>query len=234
MAGIQITGLQFSFGGPAVLKGVDLHVEEGTVLTVFGPNGAGKTTLLKILAGLLRPSAGSVVIAGVDATRAPNSLRRLIGMISHQPYLYPQLTGKENLEFYARLYGLDDPRGRAACMLDEMGLTAAGAKEVGAYSRGMQQRLAVARALLHDPRVLLLDEPFTGLDQQGREQLSGLLHRLRDGERTVVMTTHDIAEGLDLSDRLAVLARGRVALEVCAAGLDCPSFQTLYRDALAS
>ncbi len=216
-----------------MLKGFELTVEEGSVLTLFGPNGAGKTTLLKILAGLLRPSAGSVVIAGVDATRAPNSLRRIIGMISHQPYLYPQLTGKENLEFYARLYGLDDPRGRATRMLEQLSLTAAGGKEVGAYSRGMQQRLAVARALLHDPRVLLLDEPFTGLDQQGREQLSTLLHGLRDGRRTVVMTTHDIAEGLDLSDRLAVLARGTVVLEVGAPGHDPTSFQALYRKALA-
>ncbi len=153
-------------------------------------------------------------------------------MISHQPYLYPQLTGKENLEFYARLYGLDDPRGRSARMLEEMSLTAAGGKEVGAYSRGMQQRLAVARALLHDPRVLLLDEPFTGLDQQGRQQLSSLLHGLRDGQRTVVMTTHDIAEGLNLSDRLAVLAKGRLALQTSAVGHDPASFEALYREAL--
>jgi ABC-type multidrug transport system ATPase subunit len=102
MPGIEITGLRFSFGGPAVLKGVDLRVDQGSLVTIFGPNGTGKTTLLKILAGLLRPSKGTVFIAGVDATRAPNSLRRLIGMISHQPYLYPQLTGRENLEFYAR------------------------------------------------------------------------------------------------------------------------------------
>ncbi len=233
MAGIEIMGLQFSFGGPPVLRGVDLRVEQGSLVTVFGPNGAGKTTLLKILAGLLRPSRGSVLIDGVDATRAPNSLRRLIGMISHQPYLYPQLTGRENLEFYARLYGLDDPRAQARRMLEQMGLSAVTGVEVGTYSRGMQQRLAVARALLHEPRVLLLDEPFTGLDQQGREQLSLLLRGLRDGKRTVVMTTHDIDEGLSLSDRVAVLARGRIAVETSTAGLDHAGFQALYREALA-
>jgi heme exporter protein A len=232
VAGIDITGLHFSFGGPAVLKGVDLSIEQGDLITVFGPNGAGKTTLLKILAGLLRPAKGTVLIAGVDAARSPTSLRRLIGMISHQPYVYPQLTGRENLEFYAGLYGLVDPRRKAKQMLEQMQLQTAADTEVGTYSRGMQQRLAVARALLHDPRVLLLDEPFTGLDQQGREHLSGLLRDLRSGERTIVMTTHDIDEGLGLSDRLAVLARGRVALETSAAGLDHASFQALYREAV--
>jgi heme exporter protein A len=234
MPGIEITGLRFSFGGPAVLKGVDLRVDQGSLVTIFGPNGTGKTTLLKILAGLLRPSKGTVFIAGVDATRAPNSLRRLIGMISHQPYLYPQLTGRENLEFYARLYGLKDPRAKAGRMLEELKMTAAAESEVGTYSRGMQQRLAVARALLHDPRVLLLDEPFTGLDPQGREQLSGLLHGLRDGERTVIMTTHDLDEGLDLSDRVAILARGKVALDLPAAGLDHAVFRALYRETLGT
>jgi heme exporter protein A len=232
MPGIEITGLHFTFGGPAVLRGVDLAVEQGSLITIFGPNGTGKTTLLKILAGLLRPSKGTVLIAGVDATRAPNSLRRLIGMISHQPYLYPQLTGRENLEFYARLYGLKDPQAQATRMLEQLQMTAAAGAEVGTYSRGMQQRLAVARALLHDPRVLLLDEPFTGLDPQGREQLSTLLRDLRDGERTVVMTTHDIDEGLHLSDRVAILARGRVAVDRPAAGLDHESFRALYRETL--
>jgi heme exporter protein A len=231
---IEIAGLHFSFGGPTVLRGVDLNVEQGSLVTVFGPNGAGKTTLLKILAGLLRPSKGTVVIAGVDADRAPTSLRRIIGMISHQPYLYPQLTGRENLEFYGRLYGLADPRGYARRMLEQMGLTAAADVEAGTYSRGMQQRLAAARALLHDPRVLLLDEPFTGLDQQGREQLSMLLRGLRDGERTIVMTTHDIDEGLGLADRVAILARGRVALQTATTGLDHRSFDALYREACAA
>jgi heme exporter protein A len=232
MAGIEIKDLHFSFGGPPVLKGVSLEAAPGSLVTIFGPNGAGKTTLLKILAGLLRPSRGTVAIDGVDASRAPNSLRRLIGMISHQPYLYPQLTGRENLEFYARLYGLADPRAQALRMLEQMRLSAVADAEVTTYSRGMQQRLAVARALLHGPRVLLLDEPFTGLDQQGREQLSQLLLGLRDGDRTMVMTTHDIGEGLALSDRVAVLARGRVALNTSTAGLDSEALQVLYRDAV--
>jgi heme exporter protein A len=233
MPGIEVTGLHFSFGGPPVMRGVDLHVEQGSLITLFGPNGAGKTTLLKILAGLLRPSRGTVVIDGIDATHAPDSLRRLIGMISHQPYLYPQLTARENLEFYARLYGLADPRERSLRMIEQMRLSAVKDVEVGTYSRGMQQRLAVGRALLHSPRVLLLDEPFTGLDQQGREQLSSLLRGLKGKDRTVVMATHDIEEGLSLSDRVAVLARGKIALETGTPGLDVAGFEALYREAIA-
>ena len=210
VAGIEITGLQFSFGGPPVLRGVDLRVEQGSVLTVFGPNGAGKTTLLKILAGLLRPSRGSVVIDGRRRHRAPNSLRRLIGMISHQPYLYPQLTGRENLEFYARLYGLDDPRGRARRMLEEMGLSA------GRRVRGRDLLARHAAATwpwpvpsCTTPGCSCSTSRSPGLTSRVGSNSPLLLRGLRDGERTVVMTTHDIDEGLSLSDRLAVLARGR-------------------------
>jgi len=233
MPAIEVNDLHFSYGALPVLRGLSFQAERGSVFGIFGPNGAGKTTLLKILAGLLRPHRGAVSVEGIDAAQARTSLRRLIGVISHQPYLYPQLTALENLEFYGRMYGLDDPRAEARRMLEEMGLAAVMGLEVAACSRGTQQRLAIARALLHRPRVLLLDEPFTGLDHHARERLAALLSTLRNGERTVVMTTHDIDEGLSLSDRVAVLVRGRLALETRASEFERSSFLARYQEAVA-
>jgi heme exporter protein A len=233
MPAVEVEDLHFSFGEMRVFRGLRFQAERGSVVSIFGPNGAGKSTFLKILAGLLRPSQGAVRVEGVDTIRTPTSLRRLIGVISHEPYLYPQLTGLENLEFYGRMYGLDDPRAEAGRMSEQMGLTAVMGLEVAAYSRGTRQRLAIARALLHRPRVLLLDEPFTGLDQQARERLAALLGTLRDGERTVVMTTHDVDEGLRLSDRVAVLVRGRLMLETTTHEWERASFLALYRETVA-
>jgi heme exporter protein A len=233
MPAIEAEDLTFSFGPVRVLRGVTLRVEQGSVLTVFGPNGAGKTTLLKILAGLLRPHTGRVRVEGMELSQDPVGFRKLIGVISHHPYLYPQLSGRENLEFYGRLYGLTDPREEALRMLEEMGLSSVGDRETSTYSRGMLQRLAVGRALLHRPRVLLLDEPFTGLDHEARAKLEALLGTLRDGEKTVLMTTHDVDGGLNLSDRVAVLAGGRIALEMPAGGLEHASFLARYGEAVA-
>jgi heme exporter protein A len=229
VAAIEAEGIDFSFGATRVLRGVTLRVERGSCLAVFGPNGAGKTTLLKILAGLLKPAAGRLRVEGIAPREDPAGFRRLIGVISHQPYVYPQLTGRENLEFYGRLYGVDDPKAEAGKMLDEMGLQGAADREASAYSRGMLQRLAIGRALLHGPSVLLLDEPFTGLDHQARERLEALLGVLRDGRRTVLMTSHDVDSGLGLADAVAVLARGRVVLETPTTGLDHADFLARYR-----
>jgi len=230
---VEVEGLTFSFGITPVLRGLDLVVERGSTLTIFGPNGAGKTTLLKVLAGLLVPTQGSVRIEGMDAMKTPTALRRLIGLISHQTYLYPQLTGRENLEFYGRMYRVADPRREARSMLEQMGLATVMDREVNTYSRGMQQRLSIARALLHRPRVLLLDEPFTGLDHQARGSLASLLGTVGDEERTVIMATHDIDEGLGLSDRVAVLVRGKLALETGAPPWERAAFLARYRDTVA-
>lgn len=208
---IEAEDVVFSFGPLHVLRGVTVRVERGEVLALVGPNGAGKTTFLKILGGLLRPETGRVRLEGIELEHDPAGFRRLIGVISHQPYVYPRLSGRENLEFYARLYGVANAKAAAGRMLEEMGLSAAKEREAATYSRGMMQRLAIGRALLHDPRVLLLDEPFTGLDQQAREKLETLLAALRNGERAVLMTTHDVAARLGFVDRVAVLAGGRIA-----------------------
>jgi heme ABC exporter ATP-binding subunit CcmA len=217
---IEAHGLEFSFGPARALRGLSLQVENGSATAVFGPNGAGKTTLLKVIAGLLRPDAGTVRVQGLEIGRDPARFRRLIGFISHQPLVYPQLTGRENLEFYGRLYGLANPAAEARKMLDEMGLTDWADRAASAYSRGLLQRLAIGRALLHQPSVLLMDEPFTGLDEQARERLENLLGDLRDGRRTVLLATHDLDAGLRLAERVAVLYRGRMILEEPAARLD--------------
>ncbi len=230
---IEAEGISFSFGPLRVLRGVGLSVERGSVLTVFGPNGAGKTTLLKILAGLLRPVAGTVRIEDVELSDDPAAYRKLIGVISHHTYLYPQLTGRENLEFYARLYGVQQPKAEARAMLERMGLSASMNRQTSTYSRGMLQRVAIGRALLHGPRVLLLDEPYTGLDHEAREKLTSLLRSLQSGDRTVLLTTHDLDGGLDLADRVAVLSGGRLVLDLPAAGLNSTEFLTLYDEAVA-
>jgi heme exporter protein A len=233
MPAVEVEDLRFTFGVGEVLKGVTIGAQPGSFVTIFGPNGAGKTTLLKIVAGLLKPSSGAVRVAGIDARRDPNALRRLIGVISHHPYLYPQLTGRENLEFFAKLYGLKNPVASVEQIAEELELGPLMNREVSAYSRGMQQRLAVGRALLHRPRLLLLDEPFTGLDYHAREKLEVLLRGLNDGERTAMMTTHDVDEGLGLSDRVAVLAGGKIVLECGARDYGRDDFLACYRDAVS-
>lgn len=206
---LAVRGLTRSFGRVRALRGVDFSLDSGEVLAVFGPNGAGKTTLLRILAGLLRPEQGEVIVAGVPLARNDGRYRRRIGMISHHSLLYDGLTARENLEFYGRLYGLEASRAAALKALVAVGLTERATSPVATFSRGMTQRLAIARALLHEPEIVLLDEPFTGLDQQAAAMLRGLLGRLRDDRRAVVLATHNLDEGLELATHVAILVGGR-------------------------
>ncbi|HXE57889.1 MAG TPA: heme ABC exporter ATP-binding protein CcmA [Gemmatimonadales bacterium] len=210
---LAAAGLERSFGRTRVLRGVDLAVGAGETLAVFGPNGAGKTTLLRILAGLMRPSRGEVRILGRPLRRGAADARRPIGLLSHQPMLYGDLTLAENLEFAARLYDLDDPAGAARRALAAVGLDDRAASPVRELSRGLVQRGAIARALLHDPRVLLLDEPFTGLDAAAADRLRALLRREAAGGRALVIVTHVLEEAWELADRVGVLVAGRWALE---------------------
>jgi heme exporter protein A len=230
---IQVEGLWKLFGDVEALTGLDLRVDDGQFLTIFGPNGAGKTTLIKVLATLMRPTEGQVRVGRADVVRAAQDVRRRVGLISHATYLYPQLTAFENLMFYGRLYGVRDGRTRAAALAGRLGLTSRLHDRVSTYSRGMQQRLSIARALLHDPDILLLDEPFTGLDRQACRVLSEILQGIRDRRRTVLMTTHNLEEGLELSDRIAIQAAGRLVFESPAAEIDRSSFSGLYFDAVA-
>jgi len=188
-------------------------VRAGEMLAVAGPNGAGKTTLLRLLAGLMRPSAGEVRIRGQRPTRDDPGPRRAIGLLSHHTFLYDDLTPAENLHFTARLYGLTDPAGATRAALEEVGLTARADTPVRHLSRGLLQRAAIARALLHQPDILLLDEPFTGLDAPSADRFRALLAAQLARGRALVLVSHHLAEAWDLATHVAVLSGGRWALE---------------------
>ena len=208
---LAVDGLARAFGHVRALRGVSFALGRGEVLAVFGPNGAGKTTLLRILAGLLRPDSGSVLIDGAPLVRGDAAQRRRLGLISHASLCYDGLTAAENLEFYARLYGLAEPRARAREALGTVALADRADTLTWSMSRGMLQRLAIARALLHDPDIVLLDEPFTGLDPHAAAGLREQLARLRSARRSVVLVTHNLDEGLDLATHVAIQVAGRFA-----------------------
>jgi heme exporter protein A len=213
---------------------LDLTVRQGEFVMLLGPNGAGKTTLLRILSMLMRPSEGRVELAGIPSDKAKPSIRELIGVISHQTFLYEDLNAAENLGFYGQLYGVANLKARIAEVLEIVGLANRAQDRVRTYSRGMQQRLSIARAILHNPPVLLLDEPDTGLDRQASDMLSKLIREMAiDGtSRTVLMTTHNLERGLAMSNRVVVLANGKIAQDVPAATLDANSLQGFYYDAV--
>jgi heme exporter protein A len=223
-------GLAKLYGSFAALDGVDLDVAPGESLLLLGPNGAGKSTLLRVAALLLRPSAGTLRLWGEDPARADRrSIRGRIGLLSHQGFLYDHLTAAENLLFYGGLYGLAMSAARARTALAEVGLEARRDDPVRAFSRGMQQRLALARALLHEPEMLLLDEPFTGLDRDGARALQAMLAARLGGSRACLMVTHDFEPALPLATRVVVLAGGRVAADRPSAGLGAGGLDDLYR-----
>ena len=190
---LVVDGVGKDFGYHHVLRDVEFVVEEGEYVALMGANGAGKTTLLRMLAGLSRPTAGVVCIAGIDLRRAGPGLRRRIGFVSHESLLYPELTGRENLQFHARLFGVENVEQVIASLDAMLDLAPILDRPAGVLSRGNRQRLTLARAMLHGPRVLLLDEPFTGLDEASSERLLRILQALVDSGRTVIMTTHDRA-----------------------------------------
>ena len=225
---IETKGLAKAFGLKVVLRGVDFAIEPGDLAVLLGPNGAGKTTLLRILGTLSRPSAGLVRVAGCQLPAGAAQARRRLGVVSHHPLLYGDLTAEENLRFYARLYGLTDPAGRIAQTLTQVGLAARRRDLVRTYSRGMQQRLALARAMLHDPQVLLFDEPYTGLDQEAADMLDDLLRAAAGQGCTVLMTTHDLQRGLALATRILILSRGVIAFSARRGEFDPAEFTRTY------
>jgi heme exporter protein A len=227
---IQITGLTKAFGNQVALRGVDLSVAEGEFLTLFGPNGAGKTTLIRVVASLMRPTSGQVSIQGKDLDRAATSVRRHIGLISHNPLLYGDLTPDENLRFFARMYDLPKATDRIDAVLEQVGLVARRRDPVRTFSRGMVQRLAIARAILHNPVIMLLDEPYTGLDLQAADMLRSVLQELAASDRTVILTTHNLEQGLEMCDRAAILNRGRIAWQGERVALDLEGMKAIYRD----
>jgi heme exporter protein A len=224
---IHLEQLTKTFGHIRALAGIDLTIKKGEFFTLFGPNGAGKTTLVRILSTLEHPCGGKVRIDGIDISDDPESIRSGIGVISHHTYLYNNLSAYENLRFYGRLYEIADLEKRINTVIDRVGLSGREHDLVRTYSRGMQQRLSIARAILHSPSILLLDEPYTGLDQHAAQMLNDLMAEHK-GERTIFLITHNLSRGLALCDRVAVQVKGKIIYEKRIEEVDRDNFEALY------
>jgi heme exporter protein A len=232
MAMIEVHRLIKRFGPKVVLRNLEFQVEAGEFVALLGPNGAGKTTFLRILASLSRQTLGVVQVAGYALPQESAAVRRRLGVVSHLPLLYGDLTAEENLLFYGRMYGISAVDARIRTVLDMVGLTPRRRDLVRTFSRGMQQRLAIGRAVLHDPEVLLLDEPHTGLDQDACQMLDDVLREVATRGRTVVMTSHDLARAAELANRFDVLSRGVIQASVHSQDLPQDGLLAFYRKTL--
>ena len=207
---LQVRGLTKSYGRAAVLRYLDLDLAWGEVLTVLGPNGSGKTTLVRILATLARADGGALRVAGLDPSRAGQHVRRLIGVVTHEPLLYDDLTAHENLRFVARMFRLEGAEDRIAMVAERLGVAARLHQRVGTLSHGLRKRFTIARALLHGPAILLMDEPESGLDLEAQALLDAIVRDRTGSVRAVLMTTHSLERALAVGDRLAILSSGRI------------------------
>ena len=230
---ITVKKLVKRFGLKTVLRGLDFEVQPGEFVALLGPNGAGKTTFLRILASLSRPSLGEVQVAGFRLPNEAANVRARLGVVSHLPLLYGDLTADENLRFYARMYNIENLEPRVTEVLEMVGLENRRRDLVRTFSRGMQQRLAIGRAVLHDPDVVLFDEPYTGLDQDASSMLDEVLKTVAAKGRTVVMTSHDLARAEDLATRFDILSRGVIAASTTKEQLGKSNLLSFYKEALA-
>lgn len=230
---ITVRKLVKRFGLKPVLRGMDFSVETGEFVALLGPNGAGKTTFLRILSSLSRPTLGNVSIAGYSLPSQAAAVRRRLGVVSHLPLLYGDLTAEENLRFYARMYDIEQANQRITEVLEMIGLSARRKDLVRTFSRGMQQRLAIGRAVLHDPEVMLFDEPHTGLDQDACQMLDDVLREVAARGRTVVMTSHDLARVADLASRFDILSRGVITASAQRSELDPNHLLAFYRQSIS-
>jgi len=225
---VEVRELTRAFGVRKALDSVDFALPKGAFLSIFGPNGAGKTTLVKVLTTLLNPSSGTARVCGYDVVSEAVELRHRIGLISHNPLLYPDLTAEENLSFFAEMYGIERPAERVDELLAAVELDHRRLDLTRTFSRGMLQRLSIARALLHRPDTLFLDEPYSGLDQHAVDILDNLIAQIR-GDHTFVMISHDLDKGLELCSHALILARGRIVLFEEADKIDVAAFRQTYR-----
>ena len=230
---ITVKKLVKRFGLKAVLRGVNFSVQPGEFVALLGPNGAGKTTFLRILASLSRPTLGEVNIAGYNLPKEAAAVRARLGVVSHLPLLYGDLSAEENLRFYGRMYGISNLEQRMTEVLEMVGLENRRRDLTRTFSRGMQQRLAIGRAVLHDPDVMLFDEPYTGLDQDASSMLDDVLKTVAVRGRTVVMTSHDLARAEDLATRFDILTRGVIAASTTRGQLESSNLLAFYKQALA-
>lgn len=227
---IETENLKRSFGHIDALNGINLKVPYGDFLTIFGPNGAGKTTLIKILSNLIYPSSGKALIHGDDLSKSGDAIRSKIGLISHNTFSYNNLTPYENLKFYGKLYGLSNLETRIEELLNEVDLSQRSRDPVRTFSRGMQQRLAIARAMLNNPSIIFMDEPYTGLDQHATKNLSGILKKLHTAKNTIIMTTHNLKQGLEVSDQVAIMVFGKIVFQKPAHEIISDEFEQIYFD----
>ena len=210
---IEIQNLAKAFGYLPVLKKVNLQIERGEFVALLGPNGSGKSTLLRLICGLSKPTAGTITVGGWSIPGEAEAIRAQIGLVSHKALLYDNLTAHENLAFYAKLYNLKDSQTQIDDLLERVGLSKRAHSLVRTFSRGMQQRLSIARALLHQPHVLLFDEPFTGLDQDAAVVLDTLLQDAHAEGHTILMTTHELDRAARLPSRIMILSRGTIGYD---------------------
>lgn len=225
---LDITNIVKQFGSLRILRGITIQLAQGECLTIFGPNGAGKTTLLRILATLMKPTSGSGEVLGFDLATAGAHIRKQIGALTHQALLFPTLTAYENLKFYGQMFGVPSVSPRIDALLEQVGLNAHRDRIVETFSQGMQQRLALARVMLHAPRLLLLDEPYNGLDQDGIRILRQFLKSSREQSQTIVMTGHNFERGLEFCTKAAILKQGAI-VHYDAPPSDIASFAALYQ-----
>jgi heme exporter protein A len=230
---VEVAELAREFGSRRAVAGVTFSLAAGECLALFGPNGAGKTTLLRVLAGLLRPTSGIVRVAGIQLPGGPR-VRSRVGLISHHTMLYDALSPRENVSFSARLYGIRDPRARVEDSLQRMSMLERADTPIRLLSRGMQQRVSIARAMVHSPQLVLADEPYSGLDESGARALTALLQELRSAGTAILIVTHNLVEGLSLATHAAVMQRGRFVRYDSADHIDPGSYATTYREALAA
>lgn len=231
---INIVGLKKTYGLKPILRNVDLTVQQGERIAILGANGTGKTTILRILAGLTKPSAGTIVVEGFDILKDAQAVRQRIGFVAHQPYLYEELTAVENLLFFGRMYNVEHAQERAITLIQRVGLEKRMRERVSTLSRGLVQRLAWARALLHTPRLLLLDEPDTGLDQEGHVLIDTLLQEHTERGGTTLFTTHQLERALNLSTGIVLLNKGRIVYQQKTASLALEELQHVYQQAVLS
>ena len=226
---VEAEALVRAFGGRRAVNGVSFTLAEGDCLALFGPNGAGKTTLLRLLAGLLSPTSGACRVAGTSL-RAGSIARARVGLISHASMLYSALTARENVEFTARMYGLANPAHAARTALDAMRVLDRAESPVRSLSRGLQQRVSIARAIVHAPKLILCDEPYTGLDAVGSAALTDALAERRASGAALVLVTHNLGEGLALATHAAIMQRGRFVRHEQRGVVDTDAYASEYRE----
>lgn len=227
---IQVDALVKAYGYRAVLRKLDFSVQRGEFVALLGPNGSGKSTLLRLIAGLSKPTSGDIRVGGWHMPTEAAAVRAQIGMVGHKALLYEQLTARENLRFFARMYNITDADALINAQIERVGLKKYADQIVRTYSRGMQQRLSIARALLHDPAVLLFDEPYTGLDQDASALLDTLLSSASAEGRTVLMSTHQIERAAVLASRVVILSRGAIQYDQPTTDIDGITLANLYTE----